>query len=148
MVKNFSKIQIYCCLDKNSIDESNDGDYSFEKLTDLRNEMIQIDKQHSSLLEEFTNVKKELPNKELQLCNENTFNEIQKYEKMIRNLESSDSNVETTVVEDFMKLRTTIQKEITIRSKICKNLVLLIKDVSSGNINDLLEEIGFENVEV
>ncbi|CAI4439139.1 BEM_collapsed_G0020580.mRNA.1.CDS.1 [Saccharomyces cerevisiae] len=92
-------------------------------------------------------VTKEPENEDLLTIIENEENELKKIESKLQSLQDDWDPANDEIVKRIMSEDTLLQKEITKRSKICKNLIATIKDsVCPKNMNEFLEEIGFEDI--
>ena len=147
IMKNFNRIQIYCCLDK-QVDKNIDMEaYTFEKLSTLRTELIALDKQLNVTTETHGNVMKDVGNSELLFYIQEKEQEIECLQKKLNTLKNSSEMVEPRVVAKYLELEKQLRKDTIKRTKIMKNLVMLVKDVmQTGKIDETLEEIGFEHI--
>ncbi|CCE63541.1 hypothetical protein TPHA_0F00540 [Tetrapisispora phaffii CBS 4417] len=149
VVKNFGKIQIYCCLDKELSSDIDLKLYNLTKLTELRTELIEIDKKKSIVSETWNNLEKELSNNEIIDYNKNKLQEIESLEFKIHNIKQlqENSNIDQVKINKIIDLNDKIEKDYKKRVKNMKDLMLLLKDVTqSKNIEDLLENIGVEKL--
>lgn len=121
--------------------------YTFEKLSTLRTELIALDKQLNVTTETHGNVMKDVGNSELLFYIQEKEQEIECLQKKLNTLKNSSEMVEPRVVAKYLELEKQLRKDTIKRTKIMKNLVMLVKDVmQTGKIDETLEEIGFEHI--
>ncbi|CAI4463768.1 AMP_1a_G0020510.mRNA.1.CDS.1 [Saccharomyces cerevisiae] len=147
--KTFGKIIIYSCNEQDTVLPSNidPSQFDFETVLQLRNDLIELERDKSMAKDALDSVTKEPENEDLLTIIENEENELKKIESKLKSLQDDWDPANDEIVKRIMSEDTLLQKEITKRSKICKNLIATIKDsVCPKNMNEFLEEIGFEDI--
>ncbi|GMC33103.1 unnamed protein product [Saccharomyces cerevisiae] len=147
--KTFGKIIIYSCNEQDTALPSNidPSQFDFETVLQLRNDLIELERDKSTAKDALDSVTKEPENEDLLTIIENEENELKKIESKLQSLQDDWDPANDEIVKRIMSEDTLLQKEITKRSKICKNLIATIKDsVRPKNMNEFLEEIGFEDI--
>ncbi|CAI6511548.1 AIS_HP2_G0018720.mRNA.1.CDS.1 [Saccharomyces cerevisiae] len=139
--KSFGKIVIYSCNERETelpsdIDPS---DFDFETVLQLRNDLIELDRDKSMAKDALDSVTKEPENEELLKIIEKEEDELREIESKLQSLQGDWNPANDEIVKQIMSRDALFQKEITKRSKICKNLIATIKDsVCPKNMNDFL----------
>ena len=139
--KTFGKIIIYSCNEQDTALPSNidPSQFDFETVLQLRNDLIELERDKSMAKDALDSVTKEPENEDLLTIIENEENELKKIESKLQSLQDDWDPANDEIVKRIMSEDTLLQKEITKRSKICKNLIATIKDsVRPKNMNEFL----------
>ena len=139
--KTFGKIIIYSCNEQDTELPSNidPSQFDFETVLQLRNDLIELERDKSMAKDALDSVTKEPENEDLLTIIENEENELKKIESKLQSLQDDWDPANDEIVKRIMSEDTLLQKEITKRSKICKNLIATIKDsVCPKNMNEFL----------
>lgn len=168
--KAFGKILIYSCNEQEP-ELPKDIDFSkfdFETVSQLRNDLIELERDKATARDALDSVTKEPENGELLSIIEKEETELREIESKLESLQNDWNPANDEIVKQIISRDTLLQKEISKRSKICKNLVATIKDsVCPKNMDEFLvciwnefycllakytnksltqEEIGFETI--
>lgn len=170
--KAFGKIVIYSCNEQEP-ELPKDIDFSkfdFETVSQLRNDLIELERDKATARDALDSVTKEPENTELLNIIETEETELREIESKLESLQNDWNPANDEIVKQIISRDTLLQKEIAKRSKICKNLTATIKDsVCPKNMDEFLvctwndfffhcllakytnksfsqEEIGFENI--
>ena len=139
--KTFGKIVIYSCNEQETALPSNvdSSQFDFETVLQLRNDLIELERDKSMAKDALDSVAKEPENKELLTIIENEENELKEIESKLQSLQGDWNPANDEIVKRIMSEDTLLQKEITKRSKICKSLIATIKDsVCPKNMDEFL----------
>lgn len=143
--KFFGKVVIYACNEqKLSLPEEIDpSQYTMETLSQLRAELIEIEKDRENTLEAYKKVMNEPSNEQLKdVIGENRMT-LQALKDSILQLQTNWVPTDEIVIHNLMDSELKLCKELKIRAKMMKTLIALIKDtVRPTNMAEFLVSIS------
>ncbi|CCF58955.1 hypothetical protein KAFR_0F03590 [Kazachstania africana CBS 2517] len=148
MSRTFGKVIIYSCKDIELAEPIDDGDYSLEKLRQLQDEVMELDRDNSNIIDVINDTIKLPPNDELIESVTTLQNKIEDDKIKLKDLQANDDLKENSEVKEILELEAITEKKIIRRKKILKELMNIIKDqIRPKNLLEYLEDIGCEGME-
>ncbi|SCU98250.1 LADA_0H11628g1_1 [Lachancea dasiensis] len=150
--KLFGKIAIYVCNEQELRPES-PGDHaaedtSLEALIQLREELVQIEKDRNESSSHLQNILKRPTNEELTELLEVRTREIAQIEEHLQEVVDGWRPENDRIISIIRENERKIQKEIASRKRILDSAVSLVKEaLAIKNIDELLEGLGIEKVD-
>lgn len=128
--KTFGKIVIYACPEQELVlpDGVDESQYTPEALSQWRSELAEVEKDRAAAQDELDRVLKEPANDELQDLIEENKEAVERLQKSLEELQTNWEPADELVIKELATAESRMDKEITMRTRMLKNLISLVKE--------------------
>lgn len=145
--KTFGKVVIYSCKDMDLAVKEGENHYTFEELVQLREELMEVERDKASVQNAVNDLLKEPGNNQLENEIITMKNEIVKEEEVLKGLNVDRNPEEEKLISEIQERQKLLEKVINSRKKMVKDLIGIIKyQINPKNLIEFLEDIGVEQI--